>query len=123
MDGVKPWQLAIIILGLLGGFALVAGNIFAGEEIRLADSVILADVRTGALFEISTKGHHGVLLPAKHPETGERTLLPVHETERGQWNIDSRYMADLARFDAQQRAALDAQGRVSPESKDIHRIP
>jgi hypothetical protein len=123
MDGIKPWQLAIIIIGLVGGIGLVGWNLFSGQRIQQADSVVMVDVNTGALFEFSVKGSKSVLIPAKNPETGERTLLPVDKAEGGGWMIAARYMHAMSRYKPEERTSIDAQGRVTGDSDKIKRVP
>ena len=123
LDGVKPWQIAIIIIGLVGGLGLLGWNIFGGERIHKADSVVMVDVNTGELFEFSVKGRKGVMVPAKHPETGERTLLPVVKSEDGKWVVSSNHMFELNRYESEERSSIDSQGRVTGESDKIKWVP
>jgi len=123
MDGIKPWQLAIIIIGLVGGIGLVGWNLFGGEKIQQADSVVMVDVNSGELFQFSVKGSKSVLIPARHPDTGERTLLPVDKGEDGGWVVAARYMHVMSRYKPEERTSIDAQGRVKGDSGKIKRVP
>jgi hypothetical protein len=87
MDGVKPWQMAVIVIGLLGGTGLLAWNVMGGEKVKQIDELVLMDVVTGDRFVADVRGRKGVILPAKHPETQEYTLLPIAKGEDGQWRV------------------------------------
>jgi len=90
MQGVKPWQLAVIVIGLLVGGGLIAWQGFASDEVRLADSILLVDVTTGEIFEAPLPRGRTVGFPAKNPKTGKETLLPASQLD-GKWFVGSRY--------------------------------
>ncbi len=90
MQGVKPWQLAVIVIGLLVGGGLIAWQGFASEEVKLADSIMLVDVTTGEIFEAPLPTNKTVGFPARNPKTGKETLLPA-STSDGKWFVGSRY--------------------------------
>ncbi|RMH13962.1 MAG: hypothetical protein D6695_02530 [Planctomycetota bacterium] len=87
MDEVKPWQLAVVIIGLLGGLGLLAWNLFGGEKIDTPDELVLMDVITGDRFIADVSGRKGVILPAKNPDTQQYTLLPIAKGEDGTWRV------------------------------------
>ena len=84
----KPWQIAVIVVGLLGGCALLGWNLFGGKSIGTQDEVLLMDVITGDRFIADTSGRRGVLIPARNPDTQKFTLLPIVKDEKGQWRVD-----------------------------------
>jgi len=87
MDGVKPWQLAVIIIGLVGGLGLLGWQIFGGEKLHTGNEIVLMDVMTGDRFVADVSGSKTVILPEKHPETGAYTLLPITEDDAGRWYV------------------------------------
>ncbi len=87
MNGVKPWQLAVIVLGLLGGTGLLVWNATGEKRLRKVDELVLMDVVTGDRFVADVRGRRAVILPAKHPETMEYTLLPIAQDDDGKWRI------------------------------------
>ncbi|MCC6661651.1 MAG: hypothetical protein IT437_12285 [Phycisphaerales bacterium] len=68
-----------------------------GGGIRFAPSTLLVDVATGELFEFRFGGGRTLSVPARHPRTGVRSLLPVRE-ENGRWFIGSRELAGLSKL-------------------------
>jgi len=87
MDGVKPWQLVVIAVGLLGGLGLLGWQLFGGKAINPPDSLMLIDVTTGQRFIADIGGKKTVILPEKNPETGEYTLLPISKGDEGKWYV------------------------------------
>ncbi len=92
MGSARPWQIILFVLAVLA----LAGGLFLSCRggVDLADSILMVDVNSGDRFRFDTSGKRGVIIPAKHPETGERTLLPIYEMD-GQWVIAERYRAGL----------------------------
>jgi hypothetical protein len=90
MQGVKPWQLAVIVIGLLVGGGLITWQGFSPGAVKLADSIMLVDVTTGEIFEAPLPSDRTVGFPAKSPTTGKETLLPATQIE-GKWFVGSRY--------------------------------
>jgi len=86
MDGIKPWQLAIIIIGLVGGIGLVVWNVMGKDQIRRPDSILLMDVVTGDRFVADVSGRKSVFIPEKNPETGKYTLVIIHKEDDGSWS-------------------------------------
>ena len=95
MSGAKPWQIGLIVIGLLAG---VVGLVFAlgsGGRVEMADSVTVVDVTNGDLYRINTN-NRSIIMPMKHGETGERVLLFVNkDDETGRWIIPPRYRTAL----------------------------
>ncbi len=90
MQGVKPWQLAVIVIGLLVGGGLIAWQGLTSKEVSLADSIMLVDVTTGEIFQAPLPTGRTVGFPAKNPKTGKETLLPATQVD-GKWFVGSRY--------------------------------
>jgi len=92
MDSLKPWHIAILVIGL----GVLVGGVFfsirsAGPTVTLADSMTMADVVTGELFEVALS-KHGITIPLKNPSTGADTLYPVSKDDEGRWVIPTRYL-------------------------------
>ena len=85
MDSLKPWQLAIIIIGLVGGVGLVVWNVMGSGKIRQPDEILLMDVVTGDRFMADVTGRKSVFIPEKHPETGKYTLVLISKADDGEW--------------------------------------
>lgn len=91
MGSLKPWQLILVILGVLVlGFSLWK-SLFSGSRVEFGDRVYMVDVLSGELFYADTSGRHGVVVPAKNPDTGIRSIIPVLMTEEGEIALSFRY--------------------------------
>lgn len=102
MDGLKTWQKVLAVVALV----VLAGSLwftfFSGDRVRLASRVYLIDVVSGDVFVADISGRRSVIIPAKNPETGERTIVPVERMENGDHVVSSRYR-ELAYEILQQR--------------------
>lgn len=97
MSGAKPWQIGLIVIGLLAGGAGVVFAISSMGPVETKSEVYVVDVMTGDLFAANTVGKT-VLIPMTHPDTGENTLYPVVEDEEtGDWRIAPRYQSAFER--------------------------
>ena len=91
---------------------LCAWQVWGAEDgIRFARSVTLVDVNSGQLFEFALDGR-AVSIPARNPDAGVRSRLPVRERE-GRWFLAPREAAALASLPVQPDAVIDrASGEV-----------
>ncbi len=90
MGDLKPWQIILIIAAVVAvGFT--GWRFLTGTQIDEPDRLFAACVVTGELFDIRMGRARGLLLPAKHPETGERTLFPV-TNDGGVWKVATGYL-------------------------------
>lgn len=88
MGGAKPWQVAVIVIGLLAGIGLtVWSTAFSGETVEIASSMTLVDVTTGQLYEVPVP-NRSLSYPLVNPETSQRTLIPAVQKD-GQWEVPS----------------------------------
>jgi len=118
MDNIKPWQiiLFIVAIGVLG-FSVWKFTAGSSVESMMADSIIMVDVKTGQLYEYSVEGQRGVLIPGRHPDTRELSLLPVFE-ENGEWFLYERYRPTLRDLDVVPDAVPDPDGPVVTNGLD-----
>lgn len=93
MGEVKPWQLILIVAAFVA-LGVSAFLMLSNNDVQKASSMMLADIETGDLYEVKLKRVRGVTLPAKHPETGERTLVPVKKTDT-EWVVPEMYRSSL----------------------------
>lgn len=110
MQGVKPWQLAVIVIGLLVGGGLITWQVASSNELRLTDSILLVDVTTGEIFETPLPDGRAVIFPAKNPKTSKLTLLPVAQID-GKWSVRPRYrdaIANVVKSAGSGEGAVDA---------------
>lgn len=95
MSHAKPWQIAVVALGLIGGIGGIVYSLRSNPGLDLADSVPMVDVLTGELydFEIPKKG--SLVFPEINPATGKETLFPITKDESGNWKLAERYAGGL----------------------------
>jgi hypothetical protein len=121
MVQLKPWQIAVIAIGLIGLVGGIAFTMFSGPRIHTPDSITMLDVQTGDRFVFDTSGRRAVIVPSKHPDTGERTLLPLYE-EDGRWFV-SRIEVFEDRESSELAAVRDRQtGEVVPSARSPQRV-
>ena len=88
MGQIKPWQIVLIVVAVAVCGVSVGMTMFGGERIKLGDRIEMADVVTGDRYWIDVSGNRRGTFPAKHPETGMRTLVRIHESDDGNWVSD-----------------------------------
>jgi hypothetical protein len=93
---VKPWQMvvmALAVLGVLGSSIYTCSTM--GEKVNQASTVCLVDIKTGDLFEAHYPDKKPVMYPAKRPDTKEAVLYPVRLTEDNKWLLSGRFLANV----------------------------
>lgn len=106
MGDAKPWQIVLIVVAVVGlGFSVWRFGFTKGPD--LPDSVLLVDVKTGNLFELQLGGRKAAYYPEKHPDTGERTLMPVIKRDDGVWQIGPRILPALEDVQGETPAVTD----------------
>ncbi len=89
MGDAKPWQIALIVLGVIAaGFAI--WKVSTSNKISQSDRLLSVCVVTGEVFEIRLGSARGLMYPARHPQTGERTLFPVSR-DGSSWVVDQNF--------------------------------
>ncbi len=91
MGSVRPWQIVLFAAALIAlGFGLYM-SLNNPNKVDRASSIFLVDTQTAELFEYDFDGkRRAVVIPAVHPETGERTLYRAHKLDDGSWELDGR---------------------------------
>jgi hypothetical protein len=89
MQGAKPWQIAVIVVGLLGAIVVAFMSTLGSEEPQFADSMTVADVQTGEIFTVEF-GKKAIVLPMTRKGNSVATLYPVYQKE-GTWVVEERY--------------------------------
>jgi hypothetical protein len=116
----KPWQIALIVIGLLVGVGSVTYTLLNSGEPALADSILLVDVETGQLYRANVK-IRAIVLPARRAEDGKLALLRVRTDETGKYYISDRDLKLLDSLDStiQIKAVHGDTGDVPEPSKEI----
>ena len=94
MDNIKPWQIVLFIVA----FAAVGFSVWKfgfSNSIPTTDGYLTVDIMTGQRYDIKKGKARGVPLPAKHPETGERTLYPINPVSDLLYEIPSGFKSYL----------------------------
>lgn len=107
MGQLKPWQMVLIVVAVVVLGASIAWQVFGRERVDKADSVLLMDVATGDLYRVDVRGSRGVAIPARHPDNGERTLIPVIRDDDGVWTITERYRSAVERMEVEPTDRID----------------
>lgn len=107
MHGAKPWQFVVLGLGVI---ALIFVAVFSlsgdSRDVKLASTITLADVATGALYEVDVS-RAGVFFPMTNPDTKTPTLFPVAKDEESNtWRIDGQFVGALRGMTKEQTAAV-----------------
>lgn len=98
MSGAKPWQIALIVIGLLAGAAGVVYAMTSGKSVDLVDSMTLVDVNTGELFRVNTN-NRSIIIPMKRKDNDQRTLMvAVFDDGEKKWIVPERYRGPLGGF-------------------------
>lgn len=115
MDKMKPWQIGLFVAAVVVLGASLAWSIFGGKSIDKPDRIYLVDIKTGEMYYAPVRTRGTVLVPARHPETKERTLFPVEEDGESGWKLKSRYASSIEPADA---PAIASNGTVRDPSGD-----
>lgn len=117
---VKPWQIAVIVIGLLVGLGSAVYQLVAASGPELPDSMLLIDVETGQVYRASTHGN-GIMLPARRPDSQTIALLRLRKEDNGEFVVAPRDLGllDYLSKDVQVKAIDAETGRVLNASKDI----
>lgn len=102
----KPWQIVVIVVGLLIGVAGIVYVVRPAAKVKIADTVHVVDVTTGEVFKASIAGRKTI--PTVNPETGQESLVRCYFDEAdGKWKVGSRDMA-IVRYLQSQNVAVEA---------------
>lgn len=94
----KPWQIALIVVGLLVGVGSAAWFVLGGDRVTLEHRYYLIDVESGEIFEVNAKKYK-LMLPARHPDTNKIALVGVSQGEGGVWFVPERQLGMLKQLD------------------------
>ena len=114
MDKMKPWQIGLFVAAVVVLGASLAWSLMRGDGTNIANRMTLIDVKTGDLYNVNLGGSRTVMIPARHPDTRERTLFPVVE-EDGEWRLVERYARALERVEGSM-IDISGNGGVEPSS-------
>jgi hypothetical protein len=105
MDKIKPWQI-ILFIAAIGVLGFTAWKFAFSNGIPKTDGYLTVDIMTGQLYEVRKGKARGVPLPAKHPDTGDRTLYPVNQLDGLRYEIPVGFESFLTE-NAREGSVLD----------------
>lgn len=121
MQQVRPWHI-VLFVAAAGALAFLGYQILRGDGIDVAHELLVADIATGEIYEIDTNGR-GIALPARHPDTGERTLYPIFRGEGGEWMLESRALAAISERNIETGTVIDKEtGAITVDANRIRHI-
>jgi len=94
MDNIKPWQIILFVVAI-GVLGFSVWKFAFQSNVPKTNSYLTVDIMTGQLYQIRKGKARGVPLPAKHPETGDRTLYPVNQVNELQYEIPDGFKTYL----------------------------
>ena len=106
MQQLKPWQIVLFVLAI----AALSFGIFkscSGQNLDLANSIVMVDVETGELFSFDIGGKRGVGVPNFNPDSGKLSLLPVTKDETGTWRLTDRAKPIVKDLEVKASAIVD----------------
>ncbi len=123
MGDMKKWQAAVLGLALVAvGVSVFFSLRGSGPESMMTKRVLLVDVTTGDLFEMSTK-KGAAIIPELNPATGQRALYPVTKDDRGQWHVSPRFLTGLEELGIKATAMVDrASGHVQVKEGTVRKL-
>ncbi|MBL9002451.1 MAG: hypothetical protein JNK25_15075 [Phycisphaerae bacterium] len=117
MRGAKPWQLIVIVASVLAMAGSVLYTCSQVPDTSSSTSMYLVDLNTGDLFEAAMPKNRPIMLPARHPVSGEENLFPALNKE-GRWFVENRYLPYAMQGpDGKVRTALP--GLADPKTGEI----
>jgi hypothetical protein len=106
MGDLKKWHIVLFVLAIVGlGFTVWWTLSDDSVPEGLTHRLVMVDVTTGDLFEMSTR-RKAAVIPEVNPDSGKATLFPVHERD-GKWYLIDRYLSALGQGDAKPDAVID----------------
>ncbi len=103
---VRKWPWCAGALGVVA-LAVVVWRVSSGASgIPMAETVLMVDVRSGQFFEM-TVGRNGLMVPERHPQTGELGLFPVEQNANGDWVIPARMREGLEMVESGGQGVVD----------------
>lgn len=97
MKGVKPWQIVVLVAGVLALAVSLYLSFHGRDEVEFADSMMMVDLETGQLIEAPLPKGRAVLPPAKNPATQRKSFFPV-QSKDGKWFVNSLYVRYVKDF-------------------------
>ncbi len=118
MGEAKPWQVAVIVVGLLTLVGMVVWQC-RNKSVELASSIVLVDVESGQLIEAALPTNRAVMFPATNPESKRETLYPATRGDSGGWKVIERYVPYLNTKDVDPKAVDLKTGKIAGANEPV----
>jgi hypothetical protein len=96
MGGAKPWQIAVIALGVGALLWVLISQLTSSGTPDTAQDFVLVDVDTGELFKVHRPLNRSLSIPAVRPGTQKLNLFPVDKSEEG-WKVQETFRGLLTK--------------------------
>ena len=124
MGEAKPWQIAVIVVGLLVLVGMLSMQFLRNDEPQFAKTGMYIDLKTGELVEVEYREDRALTIPAANPPSTEYTLFPVSKRDDGKWSLESKYFDSVDRYKLKGPYLDMRSGLVTPASgpvkKDVY---
>ena len=124
MGEAKPWQIAVIVVGLLVLVGMLSMQFLKNDEPQFAKSRMFIDLKTGELVEVEYREDRALSIPAANPPSTEYTLVPLSKTDDGKWKVDAKFFGTVEQYKLQGPHLDMRSGIVTPTSgpvkKDVY---
>ncbi|MEL6330504.1 MAG: hypothetical protein AAFR38_12675 [Planctomycetota bacterium] len=117
---------AVVALGAGVTFVLVRGE----RPITQPDEILLIDLTSGDRFRADVSGSRAIILPAKNPETGEYTLVPISRDDTtDRWSVAGGHYVEEVKnalgSDGTRLGGLASESglEVAPSDRPIQDLP
>jgi hypothetical protein len=97
MEGVRPWHIILIAAAVLAVTGSVLYQCYGTEKVEISDTLVVADIVTGDLYESPRPSGQTLFFPLQLPGSSSKTLMPAFQKD-GKWYISPNYrgMAESA---------------------------
>lgn len=104
---LRQWKMKHVAAAVAcaAALGLLAWQLMAPRSMPMARTAMLVDVTTGQLYEMSVEG--GLMVPERNPESRALTLMPVEQSEGGDWSVPSRMMTSISMIEGTPAAITD----------------
>lgn len=90
MSDIKPWHIVVIVAAVIV-LAFSAWRVMGSDIAKGPEGFMTVDIYSGQLYLVQKGKAKGIMFPAKNPETDERTLYPVEQTDPdSDWQLNAR---------------------------------
>lgn len=120
----KPWQIALIAVGLVVGIASVVYNAVASNSTGadLQYSMLLVDVETGTVYEVSDYRSTPITLPELRPGTQSAALIPIIKSPSGSFQVQPNAMKLLEQVEVPVKSVDKETGSLKAEKPTLERF-